>query len=52
MTNQKFVYIFDCVACWNFYGEQTLNDKGELLCPNCEAPERVNSPYVERMAVK
>lgn len=44
-----YVYIFDCVACSQFYGEQELNEHGELLCPNCEAPERIESPFVERV---
>jgi hypothetical protein len=47
----SFVFIFDCVNCSQFYGEQTLNKNGELLCPNCEAPERIESPFVERMKV-
>lgn len=47
----NYVYIFDCVSCGNFYGEQSLTPTGELLCPNCYAPERVESPFVERMAV-
>ena len=46
-----YYYIFDCVACWSFYGEQKLNEDGQLLCPNCEAPERIDSPFVERVAV-
>jgi predicted nucleic acid-binding Zn ribbon protein len=47
----KYIYIFDCVNCSQFYGEQQLNDKGELLCPECHAPERIDSPFVEKMAV-
>jgi hypothetical protein len=47
----SYVFIFDCVGCSQFYGEQTLNENGELLCPNCEAPERIESPFVERMKV-
>jgi hypothetical protein len=47
----NYVYIFDCLNCGNFYGEQSLTTAGELLCPNCYAPERVESPFVERMAV-
>jgi hypothetical protein len=48
---KNYVYIFDCVHCSNFYGEQSLTASGDLLCPNCYAPERIDSPYVERMAV-
>jgi hypothetical protein len=47
----NYVFIFDCIGCYQFYGEQTLNEKGKLLCPNCEAPERIDSPFVERMKV-
>ncbi len=47
----SYVFIFDCVNCSQFYGEQKLNEKGQLLCPNCEAPERIESPFVERMKV-
>jgi predicted nucleic acid-binding Zn ribbon protein len=47
----NYVYIFDCVNCAQFYGEQKLNDQGELLCPECQAPERIDSPFVEKMAV-
>jgi hypothetical protein len=49
---KTYVYIFDCVACFDFYGEAMLNDRGELLCPNCQAPERIESPFVERMEVR
>jgi hypothetical protein len=47
----NYLFIFDCIVCYQFYGEQMLNEKGELLCPNCEAPERIDSPFVERMKV-
>jgi hypothetical protein len=46
-----YYYIFECGACYSFYGEQKLNEDGELLCPNCKAPERIDSPFVERVAV-
>lgn len=45
----NYVYIFECAFCYQFYGEQTLNDKGELLCPLCESEQRKDSIFVERM---
>jgi hypothetical protein len=48
---EYYYYIFECAVCYSFYGDQKLNDKGELLCQNCEAPERIDSPFVERVAV-
>lgn len=45
------VYVFDCVACGQFYGEQVLTRGGRLYCPVCLARERVSSPYVERVRV-
>ena len=47
-----YVYIFDCLNCGNFYGEQSLTTSGELLCPSCYAPERIESPFVQRMEVQ
>ena len=49
---QNYVYVFECLGCYFFYGDQKLNIKGKLLCPNCGAPEDLTSPYVERVAVK
>lgn len=46
-----YVYVFDCVGCSDFYGEQKLNAKGELLCPNCDNPQRIDSPYVEKVRI-
>ena len=47
----SYYYIFDCVGCWQFYGEQKPNENGELLCPVCLTPESIESPFVERVAV-
>lgn len=49
MTN--FVYIFDCVNCGHFYGEQSLTIDGKLYCPNCLGEQWVESDYVEKMPV-
>ena len=46
----NFVYIFDCVACFEFYGEQSLTIDGKLYCPNGLNQIDTDSPYVEQMA--
>lgn len=46
-----FVYIFDCLDCGNFYGEQLLDDDGRLYCPECRSEQNPESVYVERMEV-
>jgi predicted hydrocarbon binding protein len=46
------VFIFDCVGCGKFYGEQTLCSDGTLTCPVCGTEERIDSDYVERMKVR
>jgi hypothetical protein len=51
MPKLNYVYIFDCVHCSNFYGEQTLTKNGALLCPNCYAEQHIDSPFVEQMEV-
>ena len=48
---KHYVYIFDCINCGHFYGEQSLTADGRLLCPSCHAQENVDSPFVERMEV-
>lgn len=45
------VYVFDCVDCGGFYGEQSLTRGGRLFCPVCLAQQRVSSPFVERVRV-
>jgi hypothetical protein len=47
----KYVYVFECVDCYDFYGENTLTEDGRLLCPNCEAEECLDCPYVEQVAM-
>jgi hypothetical protein len=47
----NYVYIFDCVYCFEFYGEQTVDLFGKLYCPNCLNQIDIDSLYVERMAV-
>jgi DNA-directed RNA polymerase subunit M/transcription elongation factor TFIIS len=51
MPKLNYIYIFDCVHCSNFYGEQTLTRNGDLVCPNCHAEQRIDSPYVEQVKV-
>jgi Zn finger protein HypA/HybF involved in hydrogenase expression len=51
MPNLNYVYVFDCVNCSNFYGEQSLTANGDLLCPNCHSEQRIDSPYVEQVQV-
>jgi hypothetical protein len=46
-----FVFVFDCADCDGFYGDQSLTKEGELLCPSCLSPQRINSPYVEKVEV-
>jgi hypothetical protein len=52
MFRKYYVYLFDCVICSMFYGEQTLTKKGELLCPSCLGKQRLESPFVEKIQVK
>ena len=47
----KYLFVFECDSCWYFYGEQTLNENGKLLCPDCEAPQDINSVFVEKVAL-
>jgi hypothetical protein len=47
----NYVYIFDCVYCREFYGEQSLTIDGKLYCPNCLNEVDTDSPFVEQMAV-
>jgi len=49
---KNFVYLFECVICYGFYGEQTLTKKGELLCPSCLGEQWLESPFVEKIQVK
>ena len=46
-----YVYIFDCVNCYGFYGEQSLTKEGKLLCPNCLGEQWEDSDFVEKMEV-
>lgn len=48
---KNLVFIFDCVACGNFYGEQTLTPDGRLLCPSCFSEQTVESEFVEAVPV-
>jgi hypothetical protein len=48
---KKYVYVFDCVNCYGFYGENSLTSEGKLLCPNCYEEQRLDSPYVEKVKV-
>jgi hypothetical protein len=47
----SYVFIFDCVNCYGFYGEQVLDGAGRLLCPSCDCEQSLDSDYVERMEV-
>lgn len=47
----NYVYVFDCGACYNYYGENSLAIDGKLYCPNCLAQQRLESPYTEKMKV-
>jgi hypothetical protein len=49
--SKQYVYIFSCINCGDFYGEQSLTKDGRLLCPLCHGEQRVDSVYVERMKV-
>lgn len=46
-----YVYIFDCLDCGQFYGEQSLTADGRLLCPSCFSQQAIDADCVERMAV-
>lgn len=48
---KTLVFIFDCVDCGQFYGEQTLTADGRLLCPSCLSEQTVDSVYVEAVPV-
>lgn len=49
--SKQYVYAFDCVGCFDFYGENSLTADGRLFCPNCEEEQRLDSPYTEKIAV-
>jgi len=49
MTN--YVYVFDCVGCFAYYGENSLTIDGKLYCPNCLSEINKESPYVEKVKV-
>jgi hypothetical protein len=51
LRQKQYVYIFDCVRCYGFYGEQVLTQEGKLLCPECLGEQEKDSPYVEKMRV-
>lgn len=51
MPKVNYVYVFDCVDCYGFYGEQSLTEEGKLLCPNCLGEQWKGSPYVEKVRV-
>ena len=51
MPKVNYVYVFDCVECYGFYGEQSLTVEGKLLCPNCLGEQFLRSPYVEKVRV-
>lgn len=47
----NYVYVFDCVECTRFYGDQALTGDGALVCPSCFTEQRIDSPFVERVSV-
>jgi hypothetical protein len=49
---KNLVFIFDCVDCANFYGEQTLTPDGRLLCPSCFSEQTVEADWVEAVQMK
>lgn len=48
----NLVFIFDCVDCGQFYGEQTLTADGRLLCPSCFSEQTVESVFVEAVPMR
>lgn len=52
MKKKKFyVYAFDCVGCYHYFGENSLDKEGKLYCPSCLFEQDKESPYVEKIAV-
>ena len=51
-TKTNHIYIFDCLDCGNFYGEQTVTPDGRLLCPSCFSEQNVEAEWVEAVPVK
>ena len=47
----NYVYAFDCIGCYNYYGENSLTIDGKLYCPNCLHEIATDSPFVEQIAV-
>lgn len=47
----NYVYAFDCVGCYHFYGENSLTIDGRLYCPNCLSELDKESVYVEKIRV-
>lgn len=50
-TTANLIYIFECMDCAHFYGEQTLTPDGRLLCPTCFAEQDKDSTFVEAVKV-
>jgi Zn finger protein HypA/HybF involved in hydrogenase expression len=48
----NYLYIFDCLDCGHFYGEQSLTPDGRLLCPSCYSQQSIDADWVERVEVK
>lgn len=48
----NLIYIFDCVDCGNFYGEQSLTEDGRLLCPSCYSEQSKDAHWVEAVKMK
>lgn len=47
----NYVYAFDCVGCYNYFGENSLTIDGRLYCPNCLSELDKESVYVEKIQV-
>lgn len=48
---EHYVYSFDCINCYDWYGDTSLTLDGKLLCPNCEQEEDKDASCVMKIAV-
>lgn len=48
---KNLIFIFDCLDCGNFYGEQTLGKDGLLICPSCFSEQAIEVDWVEAVQI-
>jgi hypothetical protein len=51
MGKKNYVYAFECLNCYEFYGENSLTKEGKLLCPVCYWEQQIKSSHTEKIKV-